>query len=200
MDERDFLSVLGYEDDEEEIIEETNDQAESQFDTDVLKSMLLAGENSENLFEPNPEAVHDEEQFDEGEVDISGARVTEQLGEYAGKILFDMKENPDAYMVETSEGMMKLDDALAKGWNPATKEFDEVEPLEMMMGDEMGGLSPEDQMALQGMMDPSAAHVPPEQAGMYGLDPNDPMVHHDQPQQEMMPPEGMDPNMMGGLM
>lgn len=194
------------EDQDEEVVE---DQP-SDVDDQVLRSMMRTGENTEGTFHPDEGELLEEDEEAHEKVDddaeLTIGEVREQLGKYSNELLFDMQKNPDKYMVQTSRGEMSLMDAIKEGWNPATKDFDEVKPRDQFQ-ESLAGLSPADQEALMNLTDPATAHVPPAEAEMYGIGPENPMVDgvgQDPMMQQAMPmdPGMMDPSMggMGGMM
>lgn len=199
--------ILLLEDDrDEETIEEN--EPKSELDDEVLKSMMRTGENTEGTFIPDEGELLDEEEEAHEEIDedaeMTVGQVREQLGKYSDELLFDMQKNPDKYMVQTERGEMSLMEAIQQGWNPATKSFDAETPRDEFR-ESLGDLSPEDQQALMNLTDPATAHIPPDEAAMYGVDPNSPMVDGvgQDPRIQGAPqdPSMMDPNMggMGGM-
>lgn len=196
--------MLGLEEDTEEAETSEEEQQESEIDGEVLKAMLMTGENTEGTFTPDEDDSEDQEdlhqEVDE-EAEVVTKEVREKLGDYENELLFDLKENPDKYKVKTSQGELPLIEALQRGWNPATRDFDGETKGDQMKRD-MAGLSEADREALQRITDPSAAHIPPAEAEKYGLDPDDPMVDKGQggaPQGQMPQGMGMPPG-MGGMM
>lgn len=206
FEDEDNVLTLG--DDEEEKEEMPEEKPKSDMDDEVLRSMMMTGENTEGTFTPDEDLDEDEEIHEEIDEDasITTGKVREKLGKYSDEILFDMKENPDKYLIQTERGEMSIMEALKQGWNPATKEFDGPSVAEDFKKG-FDGLSDSDRQALEQITDPAAAHIPPAEAGMYGLDPNDPMIDGQGMDPRMMQgapqdPGMMDPNMggMGGMM
>lgn len=210
MDEE---KLLGLNSEEEEVKTDpkakakSDKESESDLDSDVLKQMMMTGENEEGMFTPDESELLDEDEEahadTEEDADIVTGKVEKRLGKYADKFLKDMKDNPDEYIISTPEGEMSIFEALKKGYDPATKEFT-AEPLQDSANRKLdeAGLNEQDRAGVEAMLDPSNNQLAPADAAGMGLDPNDPMVQG-QPQQQMDPSMmQQDPNLggQGGVM
>lgn len=93
----------------------------------------------------------------------------ETYGKYTEEILQDIIKNPSKYKMKSKKhGEMNLKEALDKGYNPDTDEFDK-EPIKSK--EELTeGLSDSDKEAIDKMTSPEAAQIPPEDAKALGVE------------------------------
>ena len=193
---------------EDEEVEKEKPQSKGQLDGEILKEMLMTGENTDGMFSPDEEELLDPDDPDDKlhedpdeMADVTTGALGKKFGEYQKKLLQDMKKNPEAYTIMTPKGEMNVVEAMKQGYDPVTKEFT-GEVLGEGLDDELAGLPEDQQEALRGLLNPSAAHMAPDQGAAYGLDPNSPMIDPGMgqgiPEEEPM----MDPSMggMGGMM
>lgn len=191
-------NVLDATTEEQEIVEEELPEEEhgSELDPEVLNQMLMTGENQEGMFEPDEQEMLEEgeELHEEPDQELLFKQVKEKLGAHSGALVKDMKDNPDKFMIETPRGTMSIFEAIAQGYDPYTKDFTDT-PLSDEIDQHFGeaGLSEQDMMGMQQMMDPAQMQLAPVDAQAMGVPEGSPMIA---PQQGMVPP--MDPN-QGGM-
>lgn len=192
---------------EEEMLEEETEKEPSEkdgkFDSELVNKMLATGENQEGMIQELPEEESEplfQEKDESAQTKVG--KVKQKLGKHIDAFLFDMKKNPDKYMIETPQGKMKIEDAIKRGYDPATKDFTE-KPPKQAFEEMLSGLSDTGKQAIMDLSDPSKAELPPDEAAAMGLEEESPMIRGNaQPPQEETPP-GIDPNMlaiMGGGM
>ena len=177
--------------------EQSNDGGRK-MDEEVLKEMMMTGDNTNGLFEPNEEELLDEDEKahedvdEEAEVKSSG-KVTEKGKKYIKLFQDELKDNPGEFMINTPEGQMTVKEAIKRGFNPETGEFDEA-PEDKLNG-MLEGLNDADKEGIQGLLDPRNANIAPADAAKFGLDPSNPMVQQPAasavPGQEAMMQQGM---------
>jgi hypothetical protein len=194
--------------DEEELKKEEN---KDQIDPGLLNTLVKAGENKEGMIsldqkeqEQIKQEENDEPLFKEikEEAVIKPGKINKKLGKYAERLLFDMKKNPEKFMINTPRGRMSIQDAIKQGYDPATKDFTEETP-EQMMEKKLGGLSDSGRNKIKQLMNPNRAQVPPEEARTMGLEEGSPLIRgQQQPQPQEMPPQQgqqVSPEMLAAL-
>ncbi len=179
-------------------------------DPELLNTMVKAGENKEGMIamdkeeqEAKKKEANDEPLFKEikEEAQLKVGKVSKKLGKYAENLLFDMKKNPEKYMINTPRGKMSIEDAIKQGYDPATKDFTEKTP-EQMMEEKLSGLSESGRSRIKELMDPRRAQVPPDEASVMGIPGESPMVAgNQQPIPEEQPGEAqqVSPEMLAAL-
>lgn len=201
---------LEMEDEEEQEEKQTGKQ---QFDTDVLRSMINTGENQAGMITVEPEdGINPQTEKPlftkvEEENKVKPGKIKKKLGKYVEKMLFDMKKNPEKYMLETPRGMMTIEEALQQGYDPATKDFTDKGSKEDFE-ESLAALSESGRENIKRITSPSAAQMPQSQAEALGIDQEDEMVA----QQAMMQagqaepgpqegavPEGISPEILAAL-
>lgn len=168
------------EDNQEE--KESEQKSKGELDGAILEEMIMTGENTDGMFTPNKDEVLNENDPDDAlhaEIDedakIKTGKVGKKFGKYQNKFLQDMKKNPEAYMIMTPKGRMKVTEAMKQGYDPVTKEFtDKTAVDELEEG--IKGLPEEEQAALRTLTDPKSAHMAPAQGEEMGLEPGNPMM------------------------
>lgn len=93
----------------------------------------------------------------------------ETYGKYTEEILQDIIKNPSKYKMKSKKhGEMNLKEALDKGYDPDTDEFDKepIKSKEELTKD----LSDSDKEAIDKMTSPEAAQIPPEDAKALGVE------------------------------
>lgn len=169
-------------------------QNKSKLNSDTIKEMMMTGDNSDGIFTPNIEEVTDKDEVvhenvdDEAKVETSG-EVTSKGDKYIKLLQSEMKNNPNDFIIRTPKGNMKLSEALAKGYDPITREFNGPK-LEDELNGMMAGLSDADKQSIANLTNPMNARIPQAEAGKYGLDANNPMLQQAPPQSAPMP-QGM---------
>lgn len=168
----------------------TKNQDDKQLDQEALQRMLMEGEDTKGMFTPNKE----EQEKAEAEEPIGSAefgKVKERFGKYSKQMFEDMKKNPHNYLIETPRGVMPVTEAIRKGYNPATKEFDEAMDTEKQAGKifEEEGVSPEEAQRIKQMLGMMGGEQAPPQDPNMMQDPNavqDPNAQVAQPVPEAM--------------
>ena len=166
------------------------DAGNRKMDGDILKEMMMTGDNTAGLFEPDPDELLEEDDEahedvdEEAEVKSSG-KVTEKGKKYIKLFQDELKDNPGEFMINTPKGQMTVKEAIKQGFNPETGDFEEA-PEDTING-MLDGLNDADKEGIRGLLDPSRANIPPADAAKYGLDPSNHMVQ----QQASVPEEAM---------
>ena len=171
------------------------------FNEEALISMMMTGENSTGLFNPNTEDIVEEDDKDKVHVDtketldIKTGKTTKISKKYQNAILEDMKKNPDKFKIQTPEGEMTVDEALRKGYNPVTKKFEKSKHKENIDA-AMARLNEQDRQKVTELTDPANVGLAPADAEQFGLPSNSPMI-----QQPAGPAAGPSPEavMAGGM-
>ena len=197
----------------EDIEEEEKPSGKQQFDSDVLRSMINTGENQAGMVTIdakdgiNPDTEKPLFTEVEEENKVKPGKIKKKLGKYIEKMLFDMKKNPEKYMLETPRGMMTIEEALQQGYDPATKDFTE-KGTKQDFEESLAALSESGRENIKRITSPEAAQMPQSQAEALGVDPNDPMVAQAAMQEGAMPegapqagpaPEGISPEILAAL-
>jgi hypothetical protein len=153
----------------------------------------MAGENSEGLFKP--EIKEDENNPKHEEVDESAkvkqGEVGKPQGKYAKKFIEDITKNPNDYKVQTPKGEMTIAEAIRKGYNPITKQFDATKSPEEIKKKHMEGLNEADRAKLEELTSPSAARMAPKDAQAMGLPAESPMIAGQATPPEATPEQAM---------
>lgn len=151
------------------------------FDEESLINMMMTGENSTGLFNPNSEDIVEDSDKDKIHVDtkenvnIKTGKTTNISKKYQNAILEDMKKNPDKFKIQTPEGEMTIDEALKKGYNPVTKKFEKSKHKENIDA-AMTRLNDQDRQRLTELTDPANVGLAPADAEQFGLPGNSPMI------------------------
>lgn len=161
--------------------EDLKEESKQQFDADVLNKLMAAGENQEGnvTIEPeddiNPET--DKPLFMETDEKAKNkpGKIKRKLGKYAEKFIFDMKKNPEKYMIETPRGLMTIEEAIQQGYDPATKDFTDKGSKEAFE-ESLEGMSESSKEAIKRITSPETAQIPPAMAEGMGVEGESPMV------------------------
>lgn len=114
-----------------------------------------------------PEAEIDVE--DEAQAEYKVGKEFETYGKYTEEVLKDIINNPSKYKMKSKKhGEMNLKDALDKGYNPDTDEFDK--PRIKSKEELTEGLADSDKEAIERMTNPESANIPPEDAKALGVE------------------------------
>jgi hypothetical protein len=178
---------------EEEMIQE-EEKPEGEIDPKLLNLLVKAGENKEGMIsldkeeqEKKKEEENDEPLFKEvpDEAMLQTGKIKNKLGKYAERLLFDIKQNPEKFMLNTPRGRMSIEDAIKQGYDPATKDFTEQTPEQMIDG-KLQGLSESGRSKIKELMSPQRAQVPPNEAMAMGLPEQSAMIQGQEgaPQEE----------------
>jgi hypothetical protein len=191
---------------EEEMLEQ-EEESTDQIDPNILNTLVKAGENKEGMISLDKEEQekikqkeNDEPLFKEikEEATIKPGKIKEKLGKYTERLLFDIKKNPEKFMLNTPRGRMSIEDAIKQGYDPATKDFTDQTPDQLIDG-KLQGLSEGGRSKIKELMNPNRAQVPPEEAVSMGLGEGSPLIRG---QQQEVPQEGapqISPEMMAAL-
>ena len=161
-------------------------KGDKKLDSNTVEEMLMTGENTQGMFEPdNKEPEGNEPKLNE-EVDEKAKRKldkaeTKPSEKYANRFKNDLLKHPDAYKVNTPQGEMTIAEAIKKGYNPITQRFERAHNTQNIKESFLSKLNDSDRQNLERITDPSAAQVAPADAERYGLDASSPMVRQ-QPQ------------------
>jgi hypothetical protein len=168
---------------EEELEQEKEEEPsgnKQQFDPAVLATMLNAGENQTGMVTIEKETKKGEKEeplFTEvkEENKVKPGKITKKLGKYVEKFLFDMKKNPEKYMIRTSKGMMSIEDAMQQGYDPATKDFTDKGSNELFE-ESLSSLSQSGRENIKRITSPNNIRMPMSAAQGMGIDEESPMV------------------------
>lgn len=179
--------------DEEMLPEETEE--EGTLNSDLLNTLVKAGENKEGMVsfdkkeqEEKKKEKNEEPLFKEvpNEAIIKTGKVKEKLGKYTERLLFDIKKNPQKYMLDTPKGKMSIEEALKQGYDPATKDFTDETP-DQMIDKRLTGISQSGKNKIKQLMNPQSARVPQGEAEIMGIPEGSPMIEAEQPQEGQAP-------------
>lgn len=186
---------------EEEQLQEQKEEGD--IDGELLNLLVKAGENKEGMIsldkeeqEKKKEKENDEPLFKEvpEEAMLQTGKIKNKLGKYAERLLFDIKQNPEKFMLNTPRGRMSIEEAIKQGYDPATKDFTEQTPDQMIDG-KLSGLSDSGRGKIKQLMSPQAAQVPPDEAVAMGLE-GSPMMQGAEPEGEA---PAISPEMLAAL-
>lgn len=169
-------------------------------DEDVINELLKTGENTDGMFIPD-EKKEDEDKLHEEEDEEAKLKVGKDIKpskKYEKHFKNDMLKHPDQYKVNTPQGEMTVSEAIRKGYNPITKQFEKEHDQNSIKEKHLSQLNDADRAAIEKVTDPTIAQVAPADAEMYGLDANSPMVKSATPQ-PAMPAAPAAPTEGGGL-
>lgn len=135
---------------------------------DDLFNQLL----SQNMGEGTFEEIKPEVEEKEADVKYKVSSEIEPLGKYSDEIVKDIMSNPAKYKMKSPKhGEMNLKEALDKGYNPETDEFDRKK--KRSKEEITAGLSDSDKESIDKITDPKSAKIPPKEAEALGVkDPN----------------------------
>lgn len=188
---------------EEEMLldKEEPENQQNNIDPGLLNTLIKAGENKEGMISLNKKEVNkkkkeknEEPLFMEENKDakLKPGKVSKKLGKYTERFLFDMKKNPDKYMIDTPRGKMSVQEAIKQGYDPATKDFTDKTP-DVMIDEKLTGLSKSGREKIKSLMDPRRAQVPAEEAATMGIEEGSPLVAGQQPVPEQAAAEAQAP-------
>lgn len=164
--------------------EEQPEQTKQQFDPAVLTTMLNAGENQTGMVtieKEKKEGEKEEPLFTEvkEENKVKPGKITKKLGKYVEKFLFDMKKNPEKYMIQTPKGMMSIEEALQQGYDPATKDFTDKGSMQEFE-ESLSALSQSGRENIKRITSPNNIRMPVSAARGMGIDEESAMVEGNQ--------------------
>lgn len=175
-----------------------SDDGSKKMDEDALREMMMTGDNSAGLFEPDPDQLLDEDEKAHEDVDEkaevkSSGKVTEKGKKYIKLFQDELKDNPGDFTINTPEGQMTVKEAIKRGFNPETGTFEDA-PEDKLNG-MLGELNEADKDGISKLLNPSNANIAPADATKYGLKASNPMVQAQQvpapPPEEAMMQQGV---------
>lgn len=176
------------------------DKDSKTLDEDVINELLKTGENTDGMFIPD-EKKEDKDKLHEKEVEEAKLKVGKDIKpskKYEKQFKNDMLKHPDQYKVNTPQGEMTVSEAIRKGYNPITKQFEKEHDQNSIKEKHLSQLNDADRAAIEKVTDPTIAQVAPADAEMYGLDANSPMVKSATPQPAMPVAPAMPTSTEGG--
>ena len=150
-------------------------------DSKTVEEMLMTGENTSGMFEPEAKEPEGNEPKLNEEVDEDAKRnidkgETKASDKYEKSFKNDLLKHPNDYKVNTPEGEMTVAEALKRGYNPITKRFEKEHDQNLRKEKFLGELNDTDRANVERITDPSAAQIAPADAEKYGLTTQSPMV------------------------
>ena len=93
---------------------------------------------------------------------------------------------------------MSIEEALKQGYDPATKDFTDETP-DQMIDKKLTGISQSGKDKIKQLMSPQSARVPQREAESMGLPMESPMIEGQEPEQPMQEGQGISPEMLAAL-
>lgn len=153
------------------------DSKDKSLDEDVITEMLKTGENTSGMLTPKDEEEHEEE---DEKAKVKVGKEVKPSKKYEKEFKDDMLKHPDQYKIMTPEGEMTVSEAVRRGYNPMTKQFEASRSQQELKDKYLSGLNDADRSAIEQLTNPSAAQVAPADAEMYGLPSGSPMIRPEQ--------------------
>lgn len=165
-------------------------------DEKIIKDLLIRGESSLGNFKPKEGIAFEEE---EPSV-IKSVKMVEPLGKYKKSLKEQVQANPGMYTTMTPRGRMTVKEAIRKGYNFQTGEFDKPD-IDKEKERILNGVPEEQRKNVKRLTRPRQAELPEEEAEAMGIeDPANPMVKRKRPMpveakvaEEEQAPEGEAP-------
>lgn len=210
-----LIGMLGGENnpeqDEEEPAPESNPEPKKHkrsMNPEILSEMMMTGDNTDGMFEPDPTTVTDKDDVIHEEVDEkakvkTSGKVERRGDKYIKLFTEELKENPNEFIIDTPRGKMSINKAMQLGYNPINKKFDKP-MLSQQLNGMLDGLNDGDKQSIAQLLSPQNAQIAPADASKYGLSADHPLVKqaHGQgavPQQGVPPmPQSGGTMMQGG--
>ena len=170
---------------------------DTSLDEDTIKTLFMTGDNTTGMFTPDKKK-DDKDEDEKPEVDIKTSKV-KPLGKYENDFKNDLLKHPEQYTVETPMGQMTVKEAMNKGYDPITKTFNKDETAKGIRERNLKGLNDADRKRLEDFTDPRSAKVPEKDAGMYGLNPDSPMIARDDAEAPRVPMQNGEPQEPKGM-
>lgn len=159
--------------------EEKKKSSGKQLDEEVLKDLLMNGDNTKGMITPSEkdrkkanddEELH-EEQDEKAKLKSKGDATPSD--KYERHFQKDILKNPENYTINTPNGPMTVKEAMAQGYNPVTRRFrksnKEVDKTLSMLNDK-------DRAAAERLFDPKQLGLAPADADGLGVSPTSNMV------------------------
>lgn len=173
-------------------------------DSKTIEDMLMTGENTQGMFEPDDKNPNEEEPELNEEVDEKAKRKldkseTKPSEKYADSFKNDLLKHPEEYKVQTPEGEMTIAKAIKRGYNPITKRFEKAHNQNNVKESFLSQLNDSDRQNIERITDPRAAQVAPADAERYGLNATSPMIRQPEGGQPAIqqPPVGANASPVG---
>lgn len=168
----DILSMLGNENPQAPPPKEEGDMLNESLDDELFASMLTA-DGEDGNFEMKQKEKKEEQK---PEVKISAGKIKERLGKYSKDFMDSVLKDPSKYTIETPQGRMTVKDAIMKGFDPTTGEFNDAMSIDKIKEKHLSGLNENDRAVAEQLMNPANAQMSPVDAEQYGLSQDSPMI------------------------
>ena len=184
----DILNHLGQPSEEptEEVkVEEKKKSSGKPLDDEVIASMMANGDNTKGMFEPDESEVIDKDKKEklheepDKDVKLKTKGDAKPSDKYATEFQKDMIKNPENYYINTPKGKMTVKEAIAQGYNPVTKRFNNGEANKKE--ETLSQLNDKDRAAVEKLFDPSQVGLAPADAQAMGLKPDSKMIRQGNP-------------------
>lgn len=151
------------------LVKETPKEDEPTGNKPKMTSDVFDEIQSQNMGEGLLELEPKEDVFrDKPIAEIKPKEDIEMLGKYSEEIIKDIMSNPAKYKFKSKKhGDLNLKDAMDKGYNPDTDEFDK--PKRKSKEELMNGLSNSDKESINKITDPTSAQIPEKDAEALGV-------------------------------
>lgn len=184
----DILNQLGQPSEEpakETEVEDKKKSSGKQLDDEILASMMANGDNTKGMFEPDESEVIDkdkdeklhEEQTEEVKLKTKGQAKPSK--KYESAFQKDILKNPENYYINTPKGEMTVKEAISKGYNPLTRDFDNQ--ANSKLEQTMSMLNDKDREAVGKLFDPAQVGLAPADAESMGLKADSAMIRQSNP-------------------
>ena len=166
-------------------VEDKKKSSGKQLDDEVLASMMANGDNTKGMFEPDESEVIDkdkdeklhEEQTEEVKLKTKGQAKPSK--KYESAFQKDILKNPENYYIDTPRGEMTVKEAISKGYNPLTRDFDNQ--ANSKLEQTMSMLNDKDREAVGKLFDPAQVGLAPADAESIGLKADSAMIRQSNP-------------------
>jgi len=179
--------------DAEKLTAHSKETTKPTFDEEFLRTIMLTGDNTKGMFEPaEKEAFEKEDTPHEEETSVLVAGDITPTEKYKDNFVKDILQNPKQYKIMTPRGEMTVVEAIRKGYNPITKQFEARNSTDSIEKKHMRKMNEKDREAFEGITDPRNAQLSDEQAQQFGV-PGDSLLKAPAPAStpmEMPPEEG----------
>lgn len=146
-------------------------------DEKIIKDLLIRGESSLGNFKPTKDVAFEEEKPSV----ITSVKMREPLGKYKKSLQEQVQANPGMYSMMTPQGRMTVKEAIRKGFNFQTGEFDKPD-IEKEKERILNGVPEEQRRNVKRLTKPRQAELPEEEAQEMGIeDPANAMVKRKRP-------------------
>lgn len=171
---------------EELKVEDKKKSSGKQIDEDILASLIANGDNTKGMFEPDESEVKEKDEKLHEEPDEEAKLKTKgdakPSDKYATEFQKAMIKNPEDYMVNTPRGEMTIKEAMAKGYDPITKRFNNE--VANKKENTLNKLNDKDRAAVEKLFDPSQLGLAPADAEAMGLKADSNMIRQGNPMEQ----------------